>query len=232
MGDHLSPSSRELTHSASTAPSDRKSPVSLISDQSAVIEPNCSDYGTSKSSGLMESNRVGSSETLRSAPSKKNPFIMPPDHEIFVLRDKERQRKKQERIRQRKLHVHEKTTFTSRVNCRPAAMIHTTHSDDELLMADKAAAVADDMKFTIAITRDRHVEKESLAEYIAKKREMFLVQYTLGVKRDEMRKLEEIARAEERREREREQASEPASLLLHYLQYTVGVKRNEMRKLK
>jgi hypothetical protein len=32
-----------------------------------------------------------------------------------------------------------------------------------------------------------------LHDFIEKKREMFLVQYALGVKRDEMRKLEEIA---------------------------------------
>lgn len=35
--------------------------------------------------------------------------------------------------------------------------------------------------------------KENLHDFIAKKREMFLVQYALGVKREEMRKLEEIA---------------------------------------
>jgi len=134
--------------------------------------------------------------------SKENPFKMPPDCDIFLLRDKERQKKKQERVRQRKLHVHQKSTYASRVNFRTASMIHPAESDDEEEKEeemDKAVAVKDDPQFTIAVTRDRHVEKESLAEYIAKKREMFLVQYSLGVKRDEMRKLEEIAQAEERK---------------------------------
>lgn len=131
---------------------------------------------------------------------KGNPFKMPPDSDIFLLRDKERQRKKQERIRQRNLRVHEKTTYASRVNFRTAAMIHPAESEsEEEEESDKAVAVKDDPQFTIAVTRDRHVEKESLAEYIAKKREMFLVQYSLGVKRDEMRKLEEIAQAEEKK---------------------------------
>jgi hypothetical protein len=40
---------------------------------------------------------------------------------------------------------------------------------------------------------DRHYGKENLQDFVEKKREMFLVQYALGVKRDEMRKLEEIA---------------------------------------
>ncbi|XP_067683818.1 cilia- and flagella-associated protein 100-like [Haliotis asinina] len=133
--------------------------------------------------------------------SQGNPFKMPPDSDIFMLRDKERQRKKVEREKQRKLHVHEKTTYASRVNFRTAAMINPTESSDEdgEEESDKAIAVKDDPQFTIAVTRDRHVEKESLAEYISKKREMFLVQYSLGVKRDEMRKLEEIAQAEERK---------------------------------
>lgn len=41
---------------------------------------------------------------------------------------------------------------------------------------------------------DRRIEKEDINSYIVKKREMFLVQYSLGVKRDEISKLEEIAK--------------------------------------
>ena len=41
---------------------------------------------------------------------------------------------------------------------------------------------------------DRQIEKEDLAKYVSNKREMFLVQYSLGVKRDEIRKLEQIAK--------------------------------------
>ncbi|RMX58693.1 hypothetical protein pdam_00009492 [Pocillopora damicornis] len=111
-----------------------------------------------------------------------------------------------ERIQQRSLKVHEKTTYTSRVNAKTAAMrkIGDDNEDDfveEEKKKDKdgVIAVKDDPQFTLAITRDRHVEKENLADFISKKREMFLVQYSLGVKRDEMRKLEEIAQAEEKK---------------------------------
>jgi hypothetical protein len=50
-----------------------------------------------------------------------------------------------------------------------------------------------DDKVLINRNRDRRMGKENLHDFIAKKREMFLVQYALGVKREEMRKLEEIA---------------------------------------
>ena len=62
----------------------------------------------------------------------------------------------QERIRQRKLHVHEKSTYASRVNFRTASMIHPAESDDEDEKeedTDKAVAVKDDPQFTIAVTR-------------------------------------------------------------------------------
>ncbi|KAJ8046504.1 hypothetical protein HOLleu_05190 [Holothuria leucospilota] len=142
-------------------------------------------------------------EIEESSPNQ-NPFTIPADNDIFMLRDKERQRKKAERIKQRDLKVHEKSTYTSRVNAMRASLrkpLQEIDDDVELEdeMDDRALAVKDDPAFTLAVTRDRHVEKESLTDYIAKKREMFLVQYSLGVKRDEMRKLEEIAQAEEKK---------------------------------
>lgn len=56
------------------------------------------------------------------------------------------------------------------------------------------------------ISNDRQQEKESMAEFIAKKREMFLVQMSLDTKREEIRKLEEKARMKEEALRKSEQA--------------------------
>jgi hypothetical protein len=47
-----------------------------------------------------------------------------------------------------------------------------------------------------------------LQEFVAKKREMFLVQYALGVKKEEMKKLEEIVQAEEQKLLDDEKALE------------------------
>lgn len=178
------------------------------------VAPSPDTDGSGKKSrleGSRQSGRVTFPNSAKSGSNKSvlsddlvpqgNPFKMPAEVDIFVLRDKERQRKKQERLKQRELKVHEKTTYASKVNFRTASMIRPADSDDdgEAEDSDKAVAVKDDPQFTIAVTRDRHVEKESLAEYIQKKREMFLVQYSLGVKRDEIRKLEEIAQAEEKK---------------------------------
>ncbi|KAK0043339.1 coiled-coil domain-containing protein 37 [Biomphalaria pfeifferi] len=177
-----------------------------------MSDSNLNDIVTHRSTNATSSQYSEEDKTSRkshSSSSKKkyssalnlvNPFKMPPDSDIFLLRDKEKQKKLKEKLHQRELKVHEKTTYTSRICFRPASMIQPPETDSEDEEdADKTVAVKDDPQFTIAITRDRHVEKESLSEYIAKKREMFLVQYSLGVKRDEMRKLEEIAQAEEKK---------------------------------
>ncbi len=50
---------------------------------------------------------------------------------------------------------------------------------------------------TAAISNDRRREKENMATFIAKKREMFLVQMSLDTKREEIRKLEEKAQMKE-----------------------------------
>lgn len=64
---------------------------------------------------------------------------------------------------------------------------------------ERETTIHEDSEFVLTTTRDRHIQKEDLMSYISRKREMFLVQYSLGVKRDEIRKLEEISKAEEQK---------------------------------
>lgn len=66
------------------------------------------------------------------------------------------------------------------------------------------------------ISNDRQQEKESMAEFIAKKREMFLVQMSLDTKREEIRKLEEKARMKEEALRKSEQARRNVPSRYHY----------------
>lgn len=57
----------------------------------------------------------------------------------------------------------------------------------------KERGVSEETDFVLTTTVNLRLEKEDLTSYVNKKREMFLVQYTLSVKREEIRKLEEIA---------------------------------------
>jgi len=121
---------------------------------------------------------------------------MPTDEEVFALRDEEQQRKRQERERARDLHVWEKgVTRRAAFGDQPA--------DEE--QQTKLNLVA-------AATRDRRKEKENMADFIAKKREMFLVQMSLDTKRAEIRKLEERAQQREEALRKSEQMLEEDAL--------------------
>ncbi|KAF1332128.1 hypothetical protein FI667_g3987, partial [Globisporangium splendens] len=57
---------------------------------------------------------------------------------------------------------------------------------------------------TAAISNDRLREKENMADFISKKREMFLVQMSLDTKREEIRKLEEKAQLKEEAQKKSE----------------------------
>ena len=111
---------------------------------------------------------------------------------------------KEERARERKLEVHEKSTYSSRL-CSNTALIRkqVMEAIDAPGEGDTAAGsrenIHDDSEFVLATTKDKHVENEDLAGYVARKREMFLLQYSLGVKKDEIKKLEGIAQTEDKK---------------------------------
>ncbi|PAA74500.1 hypothetical protein BOX15_Mlig025904g2, partial [Macrostomum lignano] len=153
----------------------------------------------------------GAAAAAEDAPSR--PFRMPADNDIFALRDQERRRKKQERERQKGLRVHEKVPKKSSISFRQAALLEAGPDGSE-----RSLVSAEDPTHTMAVTRDRQIESEALSDYIGKKREMFLLSYSLGVKRDEMRKLEEVAAAEEKKLEMAEQyLEEDASMFDEFL---------------
>ena len=67
-----------------------------------------------------------------------------------------------------------------------------------------------------AVAPVRRGEKENMTEYIAKKREMFLVQMSLDTKREEIRKLEEKAQLKEEALQRSEQMLEEVHTFLTY----------------
>ena len=133
---------------------------------------------------------------------KINPFVMPPPSEVFAVRERERLKQREERAKERTLKVHEKMTYSTRRNSKLAGLRKQVltpdpTSGDSALRKDSSRQ--DDTQFLLASTKDRCLEKEDLRNYVGRKKEMFLVQYSLGVKREEIQKLEEIAHAEEKK---------------------------------
>ena len=128
----------------------------------------------------------------------ENPFRLPSDEQVFLMRDEQRKQAKEERERLKNLPVWAKTTSTMKQQ-----QIRRIRDDDIL---PGASAVMNKQSrhtkglvaaATAAISKDRRREKESMSDFIAKKREMFLVQMSLDTKREEIRKLEEKAQMKE-----------------------------------
>jgi hypothetical protein len=117
---------------------------------------------------------------------------MPPDEDIFLMREKEKAERRARNAAARDLPVAEKTTFAScMVATVPAtvrqALLQTQRSYDAKVHPRDTAAAA-------AVGGDpirRRPHHERMVDFIAKKREMFLLQMSLDVKRTEIRKLEE-----------------------------------------
>lgn len=88
----------------------------------------------------------------------KNPYKMPKDSDIFKLREEEKKRKAEDRIRLRSLKVHEKTTQATRINFKTAKMIKPIESDDEQDQDDEEIVpVKEDPEFTLAVTRGEKI---------------------------------------------------------------------------
>jgi len=115
----------------------------------------------------------------------ENPFKLPPDDKIFLIRAQERDRRKEERERVSQLSVAEKTTASSRVRRNR----RIDDSGDEALPVPEATATR-----AASASRGKRREKENVSLFVSKKRDMFLVQMSLDIKNAEILKLHKKAK--------------------------------------
>ena len=141
---------------------------------------------------------------------ERNPFTLPSDEEVFKLRDEDKQRRADERERQHGLKVWQKTTTGQLTGGAQRLKELMKGTDVETTVVSKKTRQTRDLvtEAKTIIANDRRQEKENMAEFIAKKREMFLVQMSLDTKREEIRKLEEKAQMKEEALKKSEQMLE------------------------
>lgn len=126
---------------------------------------------------------------------------MPSDGAIFHVREKEKEARKAYAQEMRMKAVADKSTFASRMaaTVQPDAETRRKPAPRSLGPSSASAAVTSipaDAERTLAEAassdaRRNRPPRERIADFIAKKREIFLVQMSLDVKRTEIRKLEE-----------------------------------------
>ncbi|XP_053151761.1 cilia- and flagella-associated protein 100 [Hemicordylus capensis] len=134
---------------------------------------------------------------------ERNPFKIPSDIDIFLLRDRQHEKAKAERERRKTLKVHEKMTCSTLQNAKQSGFKKEIQMEEEAEDRELAAeaarlkALRESISWKIAVTKDQVVERETIHDYINQKRQMFLLQYAVTVKKDEIQKLENLAIEEE-----------------------------------
>jgi hypothetical protein len=115
--------------------------------------------------------------------SEPNPFVLP-NEDVFLLREKEREEKNQTRARNLSTKIWDK---------------HRADNDTVAISQVRVARsrATNAAKKTDCVLQGRRREKENMADFIAKKRETFLIQMALDSKKQEIQKLEDRAHARE-----------------------------------
>ncbi|CUG94218.1 unnamed protein product [Bodo saltans] len=144
-----------------------------------------------------------------------NPFRMPTDEEVFILRDEEKRQNTMERERLKGQPVHEKTTQSARIG---AARSQITDEDmDDSRNQSQHQNLHSEVHLPTIDVR----EKDNMAVYIQKKREMGLARMSLATKRQEIKKLDEEAdRSEKRLKQQQDQLASTHEKFNNFLKHS------------
>ncbi|XP_032850825.1 cilia- and flagella-associated protein 100 isoform X2 [Tyto alba] len=134
----------------------------------------------------------------------KNPFTIPPHIDIFSIRDKERKNAKAERERMKTMKIHEKMTYSTKIKAKQKGFRKALQKEEEEEIGkqttneERLKTLQESLSWKIA-KKDYPVEKETFRDYVNDRREIFLLEYAMAVKRDEIQRMENIAKNEERK---------------------------------
>ncbi|XP_010284606.1 PREDICTED: coiled-coil domain-containing protein 37-like [Phaethon lepturus] len=135
----------------------------------------------------------------------KNPFTIAPDIDIFSIRDKERKKAKAERERMKTMKIHEKTTYSTKIKAKQKGFRKALQKEEEeegrkqATNEERLKTLQESLSWKIAIKKDYPLEKETFRDYINDRREVFLLEYAMAVKRDEIQRMENVIKNEERK---------------------------------
>ncbi|XP_063116277.1 cilia- and flagella-associated protein 100 isoform X2 [Cavia porcellus] len=135
--------------------------------------------------------------------SPVNPFHMSGDVDIFLFRDQERDKAISEREQKKTMRVYEKMTYASKMAAKNRSLRQELQLEEELddqeLQAEikKLRTFSDNAAWKLIMTKEKKLEPDSIINYVDQNRKMFLLQYTLDMKRNEIQRLEMLATWEE-----------------------------------
>ncbi|NXV40996.1 CP100 protein, partial [Uria aalge] len=134
-----------------------------------------------------------------------NPFTIPPEIDIFSIRNKERKKAKVERERMKTMKIHEKMTYSTKIKAKQTGCRKALQKEEEeearkqATNEERLKTLQETLSWKIATNKDNPLEKETFHDYINDRREIFLLEYAIAVKRDEIQRMENTAKTEERK---------------------------------
>ncbi|XP_037659464.1 cilia- and flagella-associated protein 100 [Choloepus didactylus] len=153
-----------------------------------------------------------------------NPFHMSGDMDFFLLRDQERNKTLSEREQKRHMRVHEKMTYASKVSAKHTSLRRELQLEDEaedkeiLAEAAQLQNFRDNVAWKLAFTKEKKLEPETINGYLQQKRQLFLIQYALEMKHNEIQRLEMLTAKEEAKlERAEKSLAKDAALFDEFL---------------
>uniref|UniRef100_A0A8C8EAH8 Cilia and flagella associated protein 100 n=1 Tax=Otus sunia TaxID=257818 RepID=A0A8C8EAH8_9STRI len=111
------------------------------------------------------------------------------------LSDKPGKHASAERERMKTMKIHEKMTYSTKIKAKQKGMRKALQKEEQ----EEARKEATHEKRLKTLQENHPLEKESFRDYINDRREIFLLEYAMAVKREEMQRMENIARNEERK---------------------------------
>ncbi|XP_040484053.1 cilia- and flagella-associated protein 100 [Ursus maritimus] len=132
-----------------------------------------------------------------------NPFHTSGDVDFFLLREQEQNKSRTEREQKTTLQVHQKMTYSSKVSAKHTSLRRELQLEDEMLdqevhaEAERLRAFRDHTAWKLCMTKEKKMESDNMSNYINQKRQLFLIQYALDMKRNEIQRLEMLAAKEE-----------------------------------
>ncbi|XP_075789790.1 coiled-coil domain-containing protein 38 [Pelodiscus sinensis] len=160
-------------------------------------------------------------------------FVYDPDHEKrtpftivdckpFLYRDIECRAKEKDKIAQQNLKVHEKSTFSSRAKSRDSMKKMDSVIERETRATIDKGYITSSPNWALTFAKCCQSDKQSLTEYIKEQKELFLLQYTVKVKKQTIKKLEKLAT-----QKEKEASSAEAKLEEDTIAFEEFLKEND-----
>lgn len=129
-----------------------------------------------------------------------NPFVLPSNSEVFTFRQQDVQNQKEKKNIQLSVPIYKRQYHQPRITAR----LPPTPEPDDPQVAQDDAFFRKNLAYTRVAMQNKGVERQTLAEFVQNKKDMFFLQYTINVKREQMKKLETtVAEEQDRLDRDK-----------------------------